>query len=281
MTLLSLNSHVAYGYVGNAATTFALRRLGVEVWPVHTVDLAHHPGYGTWTGQVASANALRALIEGLAERHVFANCDMVLSGYLGAADQGAVVLDAVARVRDANPSARYILDPVMGDMGPGLYVDPAIARFFAESAVPRADVVTPNAFELGYLTGRPVTTLLEGYAAARALLSRGPSVVVATSLPLDGATLGVLAVTPRAGWLVRVPRLSFPVAPNGAGDLLAALLSGHLTQGAKLCRALGAAVNTVHGILEATAASARRELVLVGAQGFIAAPPVTLAVEAA
>ena len=159
MNLLSIQSHVAYGHVGNSAAVFALQRLGVEVWPIHTVELAHHPGYGDFRGRVADAAAIAELIQGVAARGALSRCDGVLSGYVGAAGIGPEILAAVAAVKAANPAARYCCDPVLGDSDRGLYVRPDAAEFLRARAVPAAAGVTPNAFELDYLTGRASTTL--------------------------------------------------------------------------------------------------------------------------
>src|SRR5262245_22609873 len=157
MNILSIQSHVAYGHVGNAAAVFALQRLGIEVWPVHTVQFSNHTGYGQWGGRVFDAAMIRDVIAGIAERDVLGACAGVLSGYLGTADIGEVILDAVARVKRANPAAAYCCDPVIGDATRGVFVRPGIAEFPQARALPAADVVTPNQFELGHLAGRPVS----------------------------------------------------------------------------------------------------------------------------
>src|ERR1700742_4512801 len=121
MNLLSIQSHVAYGHVGNSAAVFALQRLGVEVWPIHTVELSNHPGYGDFRGRPADPVAIPDLVAGIAARGALAKCDGVASGYLGTAAIGAEILAAVARVKAANPTARYCCDPVIGDIDRGIY----------------------------------------------------------------------------------------------------------------------------------------------------------------
>ena len=272
MPVLCLNSHVAYGYVGNDAAGFCLRRLGVEAWQIDTVALSNHPGYGACTGHVVPAADLRALVEGVAARGVLQQTDALLSGYLGAADQAAVVAHAATVLRAANPTALVIADPVMGDTDPGLYVGREVADALAREVVPRADVVTPNAFELGWLTGRTVADRDAALAAARALVETGPSLVIATSIPEGEASLSLLAVTATHAWALSVPKLTFPVAPNGAGDAIAGLLAAHLTRGATPDRALAAAGNAIHRVLEATHDAGRRELALPAAQDALAEP---------
>src|SRR5689334_15902291 len=146
MNILSIQSHVAYGHVGNDAAVFPMQRLGVEVWPIHTVQFSNHTGYGAWTGQVFDPAVIHELLDGIEARGVLGSCDGVLSGYLGAPNTAAAVLGAVERVKGVNPGARYCCDPVMGDVGRGVFVDPAIPDLMRAQALPAADVVTPNHF---------------------------------------------------------------------------------------------------------------------------------------
>ena len=165
MNLLSIQSHVVYGHVGNSAAVFPLQRMGVEVWPIHTVQFSNHTGYGEWRGRVFDAALIRELVAGVEQHGVLSECDGVLSGYMGGADIGAAILDAVATVKRANPSAKYCCDPVIGDVGRGVYVREGIAEFMRDKAVPVADVVTPNQFELDYLSGRENKTLADALGA--------------------------------------------------------------------------------------------------------------------
>ena len=279
MPVLAINSHVAHGYVGNGAAVFALRRLGIEAWPLYTVALSNHPGYASFRGRATDTAHLDDMVAGLVEVGVMAQCRGVVSGYLGDSAHGGVVRRALGAARSATPDAPYVLDPVMGDTGPGLYVPRSIAETMRDDLLPAADVVTPNAFELGWLTGRDVVDVASATAAAHAVRARGPHTVVVTSLPVDDATLGVLGVTGDGVWLVRVPRFTFPVPPNGAGDLLTGLLAAHVVRGTALPSALAQSANAVHAVLAATQAAGRRELDLVGAQHALAAPPETLTTE--
>src|SRR5712671_8102890 len=181
-TVLSVQSWVACGNVGNTAALFPLQRLGVETWSLNTVAFSNHTGYGKWRGAAVPASEIAALFEGIAELGVLPRCDAVLSGYLGEAETGPVLLDIVARVKEANPRALYCCDPVMGDVGLGYYVRAGIPEFFRDRALALADVVTPNRFELEWLTGGPVRSLTEAGAAATALRRRGPAIVLATSI---------------------------------------------------------------------------------------------------
>src|SRR4051812_25258162 len=181
MNILSIQSHVAYGHVGNAAATFPLQRLGIEVWPIHTVQFSNHPGHGAFTGRVFEAAMIMELVQGIAQRGVLGSCDGILSGYMGSAETGAAILDAVARVKAANPRALYCCDPVIGDTG-RVYVGPGIPEFMRDHALPAADVLTPNQFELEHLSGHSAATVAKACAAIDALHALGPKTILVTSL---------------------------------------------------------------------------------------------------
>lgn len=281
MRFLSIQSHVAYGHVGNRAAVFPLQRLGHDVWAVNTVQFSNHTGYGAWRGRVAAAEEIREVVEGVAELGVLARCDAVLTGYIGDVALGQAALDAVAKVRAANPKALWLCDPVIGDIGRGVFVRPGIAEFFRERACPAADILAPNHFELELLTGRAVATLPEAIAAARALLARngqaaGPRLVLVTSLRRAGAphdTVEMLAATAEGAWIVATPKIEFAVAPNGAGDAVAALFAAHFLGCRDPGAALGEAASAIWAVLDATARSGERELQLVAAQDAMVAPP--------
>jgi pyridoxine kinase len=276
MNLLSINSHVAYGHVGNAAAVFALQRLGVEVWPVQTVQLSNHPGYGAWTGGVSDAAAVRALVDGIAARGVLGDCAGVISGYMGTVEIGAEILAAVAKVQAANGAARYCCDPVIGDIGRGVYVRPGVAGFLRECALPAADVVTPNQFELDHLSARTSATLADAVAAIDALHARGPRVVLVTSLhTAETPPEAVDLVVSDAGGRFRLRTPKLPLAVNGAGDAIAALFFAHFLRSGSAAEALSRATSSVFGILRRTAQAAARELLLVEAQDEIVAPSTT------
>src|SRR5215510_7441065 len=208
MNILSIQSHVAYGHVGNAAAVFPLQRLGIEVWPIHTVQFSNHTGYGQWRGRVFDAEMIRDVVQGIDERGVLGSCDGVLSGYMGSADIGEAILDAVARVKHANPLAQYCCDPVIGDVGRGVFVRPGIPEFMRERAVPSADVVTPNQFELDMLTGLTSRTVDEAVRACGAIHAMGPKTVLVTSLHVEDTpkdAIDLLASGPDGRFRLRTP----------------------------------------------------------------------------
>ncbi|HEV7874178.1 MAG TPA: pyridoxal kinase PdxY, partial [Enterovirga sp.] len=206
MNILSIQSHVAFGHVGNASATFPMQRLGHEVWPIHTVQFSNHTGYGSWTGRVFDGLAVEELVDGIAARGVLPSCDGILSGYMGSADIGQAILGTVARVRTANPDALYCCDPVIGDVGRGVFVRPGIPEFMRDLAVPAADIVTPNQFELDFISGRSSATLADAKAALAAVQNAGPRVVLVTSLHTDTTPpdcVDLLAGEGSEAWLVR------------------------------------------------------------------------------
>ncbi|MFC0282869.1 pyridoxal kinase PdxY [Camelimonas abortus] len=273
MHILSIQSHVAYGHVGNSAAVFPMQRLGVDVWPVLTVQFSNHTGYGAWTGQVFDGAMIESLIRGVEARGVLSRCDGVLSGYAGSAEIGEAVLGAVARVRAANPAALYCCDPVMGDVGRGVFVRPDVPEFMRLRAMPAADILTPNQFELEMLTGRAVGSLAEARAAVRVAHGLGPSVILLTSLqvaetPADA--IEMLASGPEGMWRVRTPKLGRYF--TGAGDVTAALFFTHYLRTRSVAAALEACASSVHGLLAATAASGDSELQVVQAQEEFVSP---------
>jgi pyridoxine kinase len=267
MNILSIQSHVAYGHVGNSAAVFPLQRIGVEVWPVHTVQFSNHTGYGAWRGRAFSGEAIRAVVEGIDERGVLGECDGVISGYLGSADIGEAVVDTVGRVKGANPAARYCCDPVIGDVGRGVFVRRGVPELIRERALPIADFVTPNQFELDFLTARTTATLAEALAAVDALHALGPRVVLVTSLRLDDTPADALDLVASDGidrYRLRTPLL--PLTINGAGDLIAALFFAHHLSTGSAAEALSLAASSLFGVLSRTAEQGSREMLLVEAQ---------------
>ncbi len=274
-TILSIQSSVAYGHVGNSAATFPLMRMGVEVWPVLTVHFSNHTGYGQWRGPVLAASDVAEVIRGIDDRGVLQRCDAVLSGYQGAADVGAVILDAVALVRTRNPAAVYCCDPVMGDVGRGLFVRPGIPEFMRDHLVPAAQVVTPNQFELEYLAGHATTTLEEVLTAADTVRRTGPDIVLVTSVVHAAAppdTLDLVAVGGDGAWSVTTPLLRRQF--QGAGDLTAATFLAALLQSGDVAASAELTAAVVYAVLKATMDSDEAELQLVSAQDEIASPTV-------
>jgi pyridoxine kinase len=266
-TILSIQSSVAYGHVGNSAVTFPLMRMGVEVWPVITVHFSNHTGYGTWRGPLLSAADLLDVVRGVDELGVLGEVDAVLSGYQGGEDIGEMILDAVALVKRRNPAAIYCCDPVLGDTDGGLYVRPGIPELMRQQVVPAAQIITPNQFELESLTGLPVSTMAELLNAADAARSLGPDAILVTSVVREDGPPGeidMVAVSRDGAWLVTTPRL--PQTFTGSGDVTAATFLASLLDTWDVPHALAHTAAVIYGLLEVTIASGRAELALIAAQ---------------
>ncbi|GAA4172379.1 pyridoxal kinase PdxY [Gryllotalpicola koreensis] len=273
MKILSIQSAVAYGHVGNSAAVFPLQRIGVEVLPVYTVNFSNHTGYGAWRGPMIAPEDVRAVIAGIEERGVLGDIDVVLSGYQGSEGIADVVVEAVAKVKAANPGAIYACDPVMGNAKSGCFVAPAIPVLLRDRVVTVADLITPNQFELGYLTGTDphnLASTLDAVERARAL---GPRAVLVTSVERPDAepgTIEMIAADDEGAWIVSTPLL--PLKANGSGDVTAALFTAHYRATGSAADALARTASSVFGLIEQTLASGDRELQLVQAQEHYAHP---------
>jgi pyridoxine kinase len=269
LRILAFLSQVVYGHVGAGAAVLPLQRLGFDVMTVPTVLLAHHPGHGAFRGRILPAEQLRQLTDGIAALDAIGTIDGVLSGYLGSAENGAVLLDALVAARHRNPAVKFLCDPVLGDADRGLYVRPEVAAFMQERAVPAADMVTPNRFELEWLTGHTADTLDKALAACDALRAMGPNTVVCTSLDTKPDVIETLAVDTSGAWLVTTPKLEH--VPNGSGDLFAALFLGQRLLGRPVPNALVRAVSATFGVLQGSVGAP--ELRLIEAQAEFTDPP--------
>lgn len=273
MNVLSIQSAVAYGHVGNSAAVFPLQRLGHEVWPVHTVNYSNHTGYGSWQGPIISADDVRAIIAGIGERDQFSSIDAVISGYQGGPDIASVIVDAVAEIKKANPDALYSCDPVMGNEKSGCFVSDEIPPLLRDTVVPNADIITPNQFELGYLTGRTISDLESTLDAVEAARGMGPNTVLVTSVlrpDRKEGTIEMLVVDDKGKWIVETPYLPFKI--NGSGDVTAALFAGHYVDHRDGAQALAATASSVYDLLETTYQASSRELRLIDAQDTYAHP---------
>jgi pyridoxine kinase len=270
--ILSIQSHVAYGHAGNSAAVFPLQRLGHDVYPVLTVTFSNHTGYGETRGPVIPPADVTEVIHGVEDRGAFPGVDAVLTGYLGAESMGEVVLDTVGRVKSANPGAIYCCDPVMGDVGRGFFVREGIPEYLRDGVVPTADIVTPNQFELEFLTGRTVSTQSDLVDAVSRLRGSGPRTVLVTSVVTEDTpadSIQMVCVSDHGAWLVTTPML--PMTVRGGGDVTAAIFLAHtLTDGPQA--ALSRTAATMYAVLAATHAGGHEEMQLIPQQAAIAHP---------
>ncbi|WP_427891286.1 pyridoxal kinase PdxY [Kribbella sp. GL6] len=273
MKILSIQSAVAFGHVGNSAAVFPLQRIGVEVLPVYTVNFSNHTGYGAWRGPMISPDDVREVLRGIEDRGVLPQIDVVLSGYQGGEGIGDVILEAVERVKAANPAAVYSCDPVMGNAKSGCFVAPAIPVLLRDRVVPAADIITPNQFELGFLTNTEPDTLESTLASVELARATGPSTVLVTSVERpdrEDGTIEMLAVDDSGAWLVQTPYI--PMKANGSGDVTAALFTAHYRSTGDLADALARTTSSVFDLLTRTHESGERELQLVESQDAYANP---------
>ena len=275
MSILSIQSSVVYGHVGNSAAALPLMRMGHEVWRLDTVSFSNHPGHGSFSGRVVPPAENAELLRGLKALGVLKECRAVLSGYLGEAGTAAVVAEAVASAKSANPQALYLLDPVIGDGG-RVFVRPGVPEAIAERLVPLADICTPNVFELEQLTRMQVTDVDSARVAMHALRRKGPRTVVLTGLPENGR-ISTLAATNMGLWRATAPRIDRPL--NGTGDLISALILGHYLEWGAIAEALKRAASGMAEAIAATVKSGQRELALVAALDRIVNPTTMIEVE--
>ncbi len=270
MNILSIQSHVSYGHVGNAAAVFPLQLLGHEVWPVHTAQLSNHTGHTTVEGQRFTASQIQEVISGIEKLDLFSTCHAVLSGYLGDAETAGIVADVVVRVKAANPAAIFFCDPVMGDDAKGLYVPNTVADAIKTVLIKKSDVLTPNRFELAQIIETPIETVAHAAHALYQMTSAGANTAVCTSLPLDSRNaIAVIGCDGKDAWAIEIPRLN--VRANGAGDCLSAILLARILTEHNLPQSMSLAVSSVHNILKMTPPTAY-DLPLVAAREYIIHP---------
>lgn len=273
MRILSIQSSVSYGHVGNSAAVFPLQRIGHEVMPVYTVIFSNHTGYGDWGGPMLTGDNVRDVVRGIDARGGLDDVDLVLSGYQGGNDIGDAILDAVALVKERNPQALYACDPVLGSAASGCFVAPEVQSLIRDRVVPKADLITPNQFELGFITGTDPHTIEETLASVDLVRANGPKNVLVTSVlrpDREEDTIEMLAVTDAGAWIVQTPQLPFKA--NGSGDVTAALFSAQLRESGDAAAALGRTAASVYELLENTLNAGSRELQLIESQEAYVSP---------
>jgi len=252
MAVLSIQSHVVYGYAGNTAAVFPLQRLGREVWAINTVEFSNHTGFGAWRGKTLGADLTADLVTGLEERGVLNRCEAVLSGYLGDAEVAMTIVDAVKKVRSKSPNAIYACDPVMGDVGRGFYVKPDIPDIFKKELIPLADIITPNQFELDAITGIKTKNTADTLKAVKLLHEMGPSVVLVTSYKDRKGELSMFASNKKEIYKITTPELPFDKNVAGTGDMTMAIFLSRYLETKNLKKTLELCTASVFGILEAS-----------------------------
>lgn len=270
MNILSIQSHVSYGYVGNKAATFPLQALGFEVWPVNTVQFSNHTGYGHWQGDICTAVQVRAVIQGLVTLGLPKQCDAILSGYIGDKEIGQVIVETVQQFRQENPKLIYLCDPVMATSnGKACFVKPDIPDFFRNQSLTIANIITPNHFEAEYLYGKEINNLNALKQAAHFFHSQGVLIVIVTSLnlkennKLNSNKFTAFLSNKEGQWLATNFSSQSTLTINGTGDLFSALYLGHLLLTKNALKAFSLALNKTYQVIQATHAANRRELKII------------------
>ncbi len=279
-TILSIQSFVSYGHVGNSSVVFPLQRLGYQVWPIHTVQFSNHTGYGEWKGAIFEPEHISEIFEGIKERGVLSQCNAMLTGYMGSPQLGNVMQNILGELIQVNPNLLYCCDPVMGDVGRGFFVKPGIPEYFRDKLVPKAHIVTPNQFELEYLSDMKITDLATAITASRKLIAQGPKIVLLTSLILANDSdefINMMVVDAKDAYLVKTPFL--PISVNGAGDLTAALFTAFYLPKKDIKFALESCAARVFAVLEKTHQQGSREIQIIQAQDTLINPPVIFKAE--
>ncbi len=268
--ILSIQSHVAYGYVGNRAAVFPLQLLGNEVTAINTVQFSNHTGYGNWTGDIMSIEHIDNIFIGLQDRGVFSQLDGILTGYIGDSQLGDVLLKWLDIIRKINPDLVYCCDPVIGDVGRGVFVRSGVPEFFSEKALSYANILTPNQFELHYLTGIEICNLENALAACNILHERGVECVLVTSLEysdiIDKSEIAMLVSTKIKKYIIRTPKLQMPISPNGSGDMTAALFLAKYLTTKDYKVTLEYVASAIYGVFKQTLDNQQRELAIIQAQ---------------
>jgi pyridoxine kinase len=269
--VLSIQSHVAYGYVGNRAAVVALQALGHEAIAVHTVQLSNHTGYGDFKGDFFAQDHIERVLQGIKDRGLFEKIDAVVTGYLGDPALGSLVLDTVRDIRQVQGChVPYICDPVMGDVGRGFFVKEALPPFFKDHAIHSANIITPNQFELSYLSDIDIKRRDDALRACDEIHQHGVEMILLTSLEVDDTPADeiqmLLSVKGGERYVVTTPKLHFDIPLNGSGDTTTALFAGYLLNGLRPQDALSHTASSIYHVFEKTKKLERRELALVQSQ---------------
>lgn len=273
MKILSIQSAVAYGHVGNSAAVFPLQRLGHSVWPVHTVNFSNHTGYSVVRGPIIPADDVRSVIEGMEANGALADIDVVLTGYQGSAAITEVVLEALAKIRTNNPNVKYVADPVMGNLDRGVYVMDGIVPIMRDRVIHEASVITPNQFELGLLTGTSPRSHAETLEAIDAVRGLGPEAVLVTSVfpeDSDPGTVDLVVADATGAWAIRTPMLSGKI--TGSGDVTSALFTAHYLESGNAKLALERTTSSIFDLIKNTKDAQSPELLLIDSQDLFVNP---------
>lgn len=274
--VLSIQSHVVYGYAGNKAATFPMQLLGIDVWALNTVQFSNHTQYGQWKGMVIPKEQISEITQGIDNIKVLHECDAVLSGYIGAAEQGAEILACVERIKSVNPKAIYFCDPVMGHPDKGCIVAPGVAEFLRDQAMAKADILSPNLVELRELTGLDIENFEQAIEAIKFIRDKGVKRVLVKHLSKVGqnpSQFEMVLANQDGIWHISRPLHKFSGKdPVGVGDLTSSLFLANLLNGKSDLEAFEHTANAVNDVMSVTQQSGKYELQIIKARSFIVEP---------
>ncbi|MFU2079720.1 pyridoxal kinase PdxY [Avibacterium endocarditidis] len=273
--LLSIQSHVVYGYAGNKSATFPMQLLGIDVWALNTVQFSNHTQYGQWTGMVMPPAQIGEIVQGIDNIGQLHQCDAVISGYIGAAEQVEEIINAVQKVKSRNPNAVYLCDPVMGHPDKGCIVADGVKENLINLAMAKADIITPNLVELRELSGLPVENFAQAIEAVKVILSKGPKKVLVKHLSKvgqDPSKFEMLLANREGIWHISRPLHQFKKEPVGVGDLTAGLFMANLLNGKSDVEAFEHTANAVNDVMTVTQQQDNYELQIVAAREQIVRP---------
>ncbi|WP_410685783.1 pyridoxal kinase PdxY [Avibacterium paragallinarum] len=273
--LLSIQSHVVYGYAGNKSATFPMQLLGIDVWALNTVQFSNHTQYGQWTGMVMPKEQIGEIVQGIDNIGELHKCDAVISGYIGSAEQVEEIIHAVQKVKSRNPNAVYLCDPVMGHPDKGCIVADGVKENLINLAMAKADIITPNLVELRELSGLPVENFAQAIEAVKAILAKGPKKVLVKHLSKvgqDPSQFEMLLANDQGIWHISRPLHQFAKEPVGVGDLTAGLFMANLLNGKSDLDAFEHTANAVNDVMSVTQQQQAYELQIVAARDQILHP---------
>ncbi|POY47050.1 pyridoxal kinase PdxY [Avibacterium paragallinarum] len=273
--LLSIQSHVVYGYAGNKSATFPMQLLGIDVWALNTVQFSNHTQYGQWTGMVMPPEQIGEIVQGIDNIGQLHKCDAVISGYIGSAEQVEEIIHAVQKVKSRNPNAVYLCDPVMGHPDKGCIVADGVKENLINLAMAKADIIAPNLVELRELSGLPVENFAQAIEAVKAILAKGPKKVLVKHLSKvgqDPSQFEMLLANEQGIWHISRPLHQFAKEPVGVGDLTAGLFMANLLNGKSDVEAFEHTANAVNDVMTVTQQQDNYELQIVAAREQIVRP---------
>lgn len=275
-TVLSIQSNVVYGYAGNKVSTLPIQLQGVEVMPIHTVQLSSNTVYPNYDGIVLGDRQITRIINSLEKIGILGSIDAIISGYIGLAEQGEEILEAVKKIKYYNPNAIYVCDPVMGgDIYKGSSLPSNIIEFFSHKAIHHADYITPNLLELQILSNIEITNFDDVMKAIKVLKQSPIQAILVKNLVHAGKTVDkfeMVLSTQQNNYHLARPLYDFPYRPLGVGDLICGLFTAHLVNGKSMLMAFELAANAANHVLAITKQKNTRELAIIESQEWIKNP---------